>query len=503
MGQSVHDFKPPPNEQNKTIQNLKKQAEEAKRREAEAARLKLEAEKKEKEAKRREEEAKKTAANSKRMQEEANKQRQMAKKREEEAKKKMEEAARRGREAEEKERETRKMAEESQRIADKARRMEEEANRQRERAKKGEEEAKRQMEEAAKKAHQARMNEEAAKVREKEAQKQGEEARRMEREAIEQLERARKGEEEARKLAEEADRKAYEAKLSEDAARASQEEARQRGEEFRVQLEAAIQDLSSGTERAMQPTLEEIEAAKARIQYNPENLHFAITGTAGSGKSSLINALRKMKNSKRNRNAAKTGITETTLEIGRYPDPDKNPPRSRFIWYDVPGAGTLNVPGWQHFNDQALYVFDIILVVTDNRFTKIDVEILRNCERFKIPSFIIRSKADQHISNLMNDLSDDEDEDDDDDAQPDKPRSPVDKGTRARQIFISDTRESVAQNLAQAGLSPQDVYIVSNQNIYRLMSGADSSDMIDEKNLLRDALTAAYNRRYHTVVVDR
>ena len=512
MGQSVQDFDPRPDEHNRTLERLEREAEEARRREEEAERLRSEAEERERQAKMREEEAQRIIAEARRMEEEANRQREEAKRGEEEARRHAEEAARRGREAEEREQETRKRAEESQRIADEAKRMEEEANQQRERAIKGEEDAKRQMQEASRRAHEARANEEAAKAREDKARKQEEEARKMQREAIELLGQARKGEEEAKKLMEEAERRAHEARSKEDAARAIQEEAQAREEEARVLLDAAIQDLSSGVERAMQPTLEQIEAAKARIQYNPENLHFAITGTAGSGKSSLINALRHMKNN--NPNAARTGITETTLEIGRYPDPDKNLPRSRFIWYDVPGAGTLNIPGWQHFNDQALYVFDIILVVMDNRFTKIDVEILRNCRRFNIPSFIIRSKADQHITNLMDDLPDDEDEDedDDDDAQPSKPRSPVDKRARARQTFIDRTRKSVAENLAAAELPPQDVYIVSNKIMYHLMSErtvsdicrlisgrTDLTDMIDEKKFLRDALTAAYNRRYHTV----
>jgi GTP-binding protein EngB required for normal cell division len=270
----------------------------------------------------------------------------------------------------------------------------------------------------------------------------------------------------------------------------------------------------------MQPTLEQIKAAKVRIRYNAENLHFAITGTAGSGKSSLINALRRMQNN--TRKAAKTGITETTLKIGRYPDPDRSPPRSRFIWYDVPGAGTLNAPGWQHFNDQALFVFDIILVVIDNRFTKIDAEILRNCRRSNIPSFIVRSKADQHILNLMNDLPDDENEDDDEDEDDDGdegeggderddgnegddddddyndiPKAPVDKYTRAREHFIAATRKSVFQNLEKAELPQQDVYIISKELIYHLMSRyADPSNMIDEKKLLRDMLSAVHQRRY-------
>ena len=77
---------------------------------------------------------------------------------------------------------------------------------------------------------------------------------------------------------------------------------------------------------------------------------------------------------------------------------------SRFVWYDIPGAGTTEVPDWQYFNDQGLFVFDFIVMVYDVRFTKIDVSIIENCYPFNIPVFIVRSKADQHIDNMLKDL---------------------------------------------------------------------------------------------------
>jgi len=38
------------------------------------------------------------------------------------------------------------------------------------------------------------------------------------------------------------------------------------------------------------------------------------------------------------------------------------------------------------------------------RFTQIDANVLENCQRFKIPSLIVRSKATQQIENLRGDL---------------------------------------------------------------------------------------------------
>jgi energy-coupling factor transporter ATP-binding protein EcfA2 len=107
-----------------------------------------------------------------------------------------------------------------------------------------------------------------------------------------------------------------------------------------------------------------VEAAKERIQYHAERLHFAICGASGSGKSSLINAFRGLWTD--DPDAAAVGNNETTLGVTRYPDPRQELPYPRFVWCDVPGAGTFNIPAWQYFNQQGLFIFDFIILVYDN-----------------------------------------------------------------------------------------------------------------------------------------
>ena len=111
------------------------------------------------------------------------------------------------------------------------------------------------------------------------------------------------------------------------------------------------------------PTKEEFQSAKIRIQYDPEKLHFAVCGGSGTGKSSLINAFRGLKSNRDSPQAARVGVDETTIAITRYPDPRKESPYDRLVWYDCPGAGTLKIPGWQYFNQQGLFIFDIIVLV--------------------------------------------------------------------------------------------------------------------------------------------
>jgi len=59
------------------------------------------------------------------------------------------------------------------------------------------------------------------------------------------------------------------------------------------------------------------------------------------------------------------GIVETTTEITRYPDPRPGMPYELFVWYDIPGAGTADVPSIQYFNEQGLFIFDFIVLVYD------------------------------------------------------------------------------------------------------------------------------------------
>lgn len=236
------------------------------------------------------------------------------------------------------------------------------------------------------------------------------------------------------------------------------------------------------------PTGDEFRAAKEKAQYNPQNFHFAIVGTAGCGKSSLINAFLNLKPT--DLGAAPTGITETTLEIGRYPDPGTQPPRPWTIWYDVPGAGTQRIPHWQYFTNQALFVFDIIILAIGERFQESDCQIIRSCIEFKIPCFMVRSKSDQTITDMMKD----EDEDYD---------GPFDSGEfyqKCRQSMIEVLRKMVSEELQRAGLPDQLLYCVSKRALREVYNGAlngsvQSDDVSHEMELVKDLMLAAYLRR--------
>ncbi|KAG2354807.1 interferon-inducible GTPase-domain-containing protein [Suillus spraguei] len=302
--------------------------------------------------------------------------------------------------------------------------------------------------------------------------------------------RAAAGEEQAKKDVQAAQEQVWKAREAADdekrKATAAQEAANASKEEVNAANAAKVETerkLKIGVQPVVTPTPEEVSAAKRRVQYREDLFHFAVAGVAGGGKSSLINAFRGLRN--KDAGSAAANVTETTLAMARYASPNVEYP---YVWYDIPGAGTLKIPDWQYFNAQGLYVFDCIIVVFDNRFTMTDLAILTNCRRLKIPTYIVRSKADQHISRIMRDME----YDSDDDQSMEKKKKIY---QTARQQFIQLTRQSVKDNLENANIPDQRVYIVSYGPMLGVVKGKRPKKVIDEIELLNDLIGEAKARR--------
>ena len=346
-----------------------------------------------------------------------------------------------------------------------------------------------QMEEAANATRRAQELTEAA------ANAAKEDAAKLAQEAKEEHERSQKMHKDAERTiaaargeAERAQRAADEQLREAEARRALAEEmARTAAEETRKAMEAkkdTEKQLKEGIQPVVTPSPEELAAAKQRIQYQEDRFHFAVAGISGSGKSSLVNAFRGLRS--QDAGSAAVGVTETTLQMTRYPGANPNIP---FVWYDIPGAGTLKCRDGQYFNDQCLYVFDFIIVLFDNRFTVTDIAILLNARRFNIPTYIVRSKADQHIRNIMREKGYDSDGDDEEDAEH---RNKLYKA--ARKEFTESTRKSVKANLEDASLPDQRVYIVSSATILSIVLNKLPKKTIDEVDLLNDLLNQVHSR---------
>jgi GTP-binding protein EngB required for normal cell division len=225
--------------------------------------------------------------------------------------------------------------------------------------------------------------------------------------------------------------------------------------------------LMQGIQPQFYATMQDIEDARKTIQYDPENLHLAIAGHSGTGKPSLVNAFRRI--SDIHPQAAKTGVTETILLVGRYPDPDPELPFKRFIWYDIPGSGTASISDWQYFKTQGLFVFDVLILVVSGCFLDSDIELLKNCARYNVPTFFVWSKADIPINDFIakeranNQQMEEEDLDMDNFAGPAPPTEQ--EYTTAKNKFYDQTRMNIKDQLHQKGLPDQRVYVVTRKGI--------------------------------------
>ncbi|PBK73338.1 P-loop containing nucleoside triphosphate hydrolase protein [Armillaria solidipes] len=309
-------------------------------------------------------------------------------------------------------------------------------------------------------------------VQQEEAQRAAENTRRLEREMQEQIEFSRREREAAKRAAEVAN------ELQEQMWK--EEEAQKAIEEQKV-MEAKWKTDIHPVEW---PSKETYEATKLRF-YKEGKFHLAIVGISGTGKSSLINAFRGIWDN--DEGAAMTDILESTSVVTPYPDPD---PANPFIWFDVPGSGTLACSDWTYFNDQGLYIFDAIIILFNDRFTATDIAILKNCARYNIPTYIVRSKSDVRIDNIIKKKM----------RKAGAKANPADILGDACKEYLARTRESVRLNLMKNDppIKSQKMYAVSRDTLTMVVREEPLEGMLvlNESELLWDILQDGCSRRF-------
>ncbi|XP_038673834.1 interferon-inducible GTPase 5-like [Scyliorhinus canicula] len=120
-------------------------------------------------------------------------------------------------------------------------------------------------------------------------------------------------------------------------------------------------------------------------------INIGITGEAGCGKSSLVNAIRGVADDQDG--AAATGVTETTLRPTSYPHPSLTNVQ---IW-DLPGLGT---PNFQLENYRQLVAFsryDIFIIVTSERFKENHSQLAKWIGESGRRFYFVRTKIDGDI----------------------------------------------------------------------------------------------------------
>ncbi|XP_054854796.1 uncharacterized protein LOC129342874 [Eublepharis macularius] len=192
--------------------------------------------------------------------------------------------------------------------------------------------------------------------------------------------------------------------------------------------------------------LDELENAK---------LNIAITGLSGTGKSSLVNALRGMTDYETD--AAKTGIMQTTMQQHDYP----HPLFPNVTLWDLPGIGTPEFDPKDYLEKINFKKYDFFIIVSSDRFTVNDAMLAREIQKRKKNFYYVRSKMDVSIASESLD-----------------PNFNMEK-------TIENLRKYCCENLVKAGeLSPR-VFLISRRDLsmydFPLLQEALEHDLDDLK----------------------
>ncbi|KXJ25281.1 interferon-inducible GTPase 5 [Exaiptasia diaphana] len=164
-------------------------------------------------------------------------------------------------------------------------------------------------------------------------------------------------------------------------------------------------------------------------------VNIGVTGDSGTGKSSFINAIRELDDD--DEQAAKVGVTETTMEPKCYDHPSN--PKIKF--YDLPGIGTPNFPDLDSYcRETNLEQYHTFLIFTSTRFTKNDLILAQKIRSLKKKFFFVRTKIDDNV------------------------RAERRKKSFNERAMLEKIRSDCAENLSDLLEKRQDVFLISNHD---------------------------------------
>ncbi|XP_067153149.1 interferon-inducible GTPase 5-like isoform X1 [Apteryx mantelli] len=151
------------------------------------------------------------------------------------------------------------------------------------------------------------------------------------------------------------------------------------------EIRAAVE---KGDLRAAATKAQEILASEEQIQ-----LHIAVTGESGSGKSSFVNAMRGLQD--REEGAAELGVMETTMECSPYPHPQ----HSHVTVWDLPGIGAPSCTPDTYLKQVHFDRYDFFIIISSSRFTQNAATLAKEIQAQGKHFYFVRSKVDQDVSN--------------------------------------------------------------------------------------------------------
>ncbi|KYO29496.1 interferon-inducible GTPase 5-like [Alligator mississippiensis] len=117
-------------------------------------------------------------------------------------------------------------------------------------------------------------------------------------------------------------------------------------------------------------------------------IHIAVTGEAGSGKSTFVNAIRGLGDE--DAGAAKTGEVETTVQ----PEPYPHPTLPNVTIWDLPRIGTPKFKADEYLEQVSSQKYDFFIILTANQFTTHHTQLAQEIQKMKKRFYYVRSQVD-------------------------------------------------------------------------------------------------------------
>ncbi|XP_013388685.1 interferon-inducible GTPase 1 [Lingula anatina] len=160
------------------------------------------------------------------------------------------------------------------------------------------------------------------------------------------------------------------------------------------------------------------------------DLHVAMIGESGAGKSAFINAALDLDET--DPRAAKVGVVETTREPAPYKLPDK----PLTLW-DLPGVGTASFPKETYLRQIKFRRYEFFIIVSSTRFSENDLWLAKAIQQENKKFYFVRSKIDIDIYNSR--------------------RQRVPSEEVLRQVY-----ENCHETLSRGGFANVPVFLISN-----------------------------------------
>ncbi|KAM7320365.1 hypothetical protein ACRRTK_020808 [Alexandromys fortis] len=166
-------------------------------------------------------------------------------------------------------------------------------------------------------------------------------------------------------------------------------------------------------------------------------INIAVTGEAGAGKSSFINALRGV--GPKDEDAAEVGVTETTIKRAPY----KHPKIRTLTLWDLPGIGTMNFPPEEYLEKVKFQEYDFFIIVSASRFTKHELDLAKAIIFMKRNYYIVRTKVDTDLQN----------------EEKNEP------STFDREKTLQKIRSSYVNTFSQYEMDVPQIFLISNRDV--------------------------------------